>query len=107
MTENLEKTKFTRRYIRKMVEKIQQLEEFTNEEKYRCDGSDRPDIEDSEADDVTVFEGEDICKQAKQINSALVSASRKWACKRNTADRLVRHFNKYKLQFMKRMCSEE
>ena len=92
-----------------MLKKIQQLDDNTNEDKLRCDGSDAPD--DEEAGDLQVFDGTTNCKLASQINSALVSASRKWACTRAgfdnaAADRLVRHFNKLHRQFKKRMCSE-
>ena len=87
-----------------MLKKVQQLDNSTNEDKYRCDGSDVP--EDDEAGDLQVFDGTTNCKLASQINSALVSASRKWACARGSADRLVRHFNKFHGQFKRRMCSE-
>ena len=99
---NLPSTRFTRNYIRKMVAKIQELDENTNEDKYLCDGSDRPD----EAEDMFVFDGATDCKLASQLKSALVSASRKWACTRGSADKLARHFTKYHRQFRNRMCDE-
>ena len=86
-----------------MLKKIEHLDAATNEDKFRCDGSDRP----GEGEDVVVFDGETNCKLASQINSALVSASRKWACRKGSANRLVRHFNKYNRQFQARMCSDE
>lgn len=99
---NLPSTRFTRNYIRKMIAKIQELDENTNEDKYLCDGSDRPD----EAEDLFVFDGATDCKLASQLKSALVSASRKWACTRGSADRLARHFTKFHRQFRNRMCDE-
>jgi len=103
LMENLPKTRFTRNYIRKMVAKIQELDDSTNEDKYLCDGSDRPE----DADDLTVFDGSTDCKLASQIKSSLVSASRKWACARGSSDKLVRLFTKYHRQFKNRMCADE
>ncbi|CBY37278.1 unnamed protein product [Oikopleura dioica] len=103
LLENLPTTRFTRNYIRKMIAKIQELDDSTNEDKYLCDGSDQPDV----GDDLMVFDGETDCKLASQIKSSLVSASRKWACARGSSDRLVRHFTKYHRQFKNRMCADE
>lgn len=109
LNDQLEKTRFTRKYMNKMLKRIGELDSHTNEGKYRCDGSDEPE---EEAEDLQVFDGMTNCKLASQINSALVSASRKWACTRAgfgnaAADRLVRHFNKLHRQFKTRMCSAE
>ena len=86
-----------------MLKKVQELEASVNEDGSFCDRSEQED----EGEDVQAFDGTTDCKRASQITRALVSASRKWACAKGSADRLVRHFNKFHRQFKNRMCSEE
>ncbi|CAG5111087.1 Oidioi.mRNA.OKI2018_I69.chr2.g5423.t1.cds [Oikopleura dioica] len=68
---------------------------------------DECDAEVSEAEDVNVFSEDDFCKLNSQINSALSSAARRWACdgRGNVARQAVRRLKKVKNQYARRYCA--
>merc|ERR1712010_265194 len=59
-----------------------------------------------EGDEITVFSEDDFCKLNKQINSALSSAARRWACdgKGKVSRQAVRRLKKVKNQYDRRHC---
>ncbi|CBY12342.1 unnamed protein product [Oikopleura dioica] len=59
-----------------------------------------------EEDDITVFSEDDYCKLNSQINSALSSAARKWACdgRGNVSRQAVRRLKKVKNLYNRQHC---
>ncbi|CAG5111089.1 Oidioi.mRNA.OKI2018_I69.chr2.g5425.t1.cds [Oikopleura dioica] len=64
------------------------------------------DAVEEESEDVSVFSEGDWCKLNRQINSALSSAARRWACdgRGNVARQAVRRLKKVKNQYERRYC---
>jgi len=59
-----------------------------------------------DADDITVFSADDMCKLNSQLNSAISSLARQWACngRGDVSRQVVRRMKKLKNQYAGRKC---
>jgi hypothetical protein len=67
-------------------------------------------VDQDDQDDIQVFSENDMCKLNSQLNSAMSSFARQWACSENgrgnVSRQVVRRMKKLKNQYANRKCQE-
>jgi len=88
------------KYHGKFMKYMNLISASINKDGTRCDA------EVVDADDITVFSEDDMCKLNSQLNSAVSSFARQWACngRGNVSRQVVRRMKKLKNQFAGRKC---
>ena len=82
---------------------LDKISEATNDDGLKCC------VEVADADDITVFSDDNMCKLNSQLNSAMSSLARQWACngRGNVSRQAVRRLKKLKNQYASRYCNDE
>ncbi|CAG5111088.1 Oidioi.mRNA.OKI2018_I69.chr2.g5424.t1.cds [Oikopleura dioica] len=91
------------RYVAKIQSWAARIVAANGDRDAECDAAEE------EADDKLVFSEDDYCQLNSQINAALNSAARRWACdgRGNVARQAVRRLRKVKNQYARRYCSAD
>ncbi|CAG5087243.1 Oidioi.mRNA.OKI2018_I69.PAR.g11494.t1.cds [Oikopleura dioica] len=100
-TLDLANNKKDARYYNKFNDWLVFIDGARNEDGTRCGE------EVDDADDIQVFSADDYCKLNSQLNSAMSSLARQWACngRGNVARQAVRRLKKLKNQYARRHCA--
>ena len=96
-----------RKYHDKFLKYMNIISAATNDDGSRCN-AELADQDDQ--DDIQVFSENDMCKLNSQLNSAMSSLARQWACSENgrgnVSRQVVRRMKKLKNQYANRKCLE-